>query len=285
MFIIRTKQKETKNPPRIFFPFPPSSFSAAKQWLVTTLFDLVLPPFSGVYTTNIDPKLHKVIVTGNVDVETLIKKLTKTGKPAEMWPEKPSGKEKKSGKTKNKGKANDPKSEESCSDGGQPADAASKVVSAQKHGGEASDDQGKELKNGGKTTENAPTGENQAAADHKINESGGGGTGKSGGGKKKKKKGQKGNNAEGGGPGTELSGVPASTGSSANNPGTDQVMGTFKLSPTLHEPYPYPYPYPHPSIFFPHPIYVACYSTAHPSISPVPFEIFSDENPNGCCII
>lgn len=272
--------------------------------MVTSLFDIVLlPPFSGVYTTNIDPKLHKVTVTGNVDVETLIKKLTKTGKPAEMWPEKPSGKEKKSGKSKNKGKENDPKNEENCSDGSPPADMAPKVVSAQKHGGEVNDDQGKELKNGGNSTENAPAGDNSPPVDHKGNESGGG-TGKSGGSKKKKKKGQKGNNAEGGGPaGSELSGVPAGTGSPAQNPGTDQLMGTVNLSPTRQEPCPYPYP----PIFFPHPVYVPSYSTVHPSISPVPsyytyakfnpelypmrsmpldtFEIFSDENPNGCYIM
>ncbi|XP_034685389.1 heavy metal-associated isoprenylated plant protein 35-like [Vitis riparia] len=240
----------------------------------------VLQSIDGVYTINIDQKLHKVTVTGNVDVETLIKKLLKTGKPAEKWPEKPSGKEKKSGKGKNKGKENDPKSEENCSDGSPPADAVPKLASAQKHGGESSDDQEKELKNGGKAPEKAPASDHPPAVEHKGSESGCG-TGKSGGGKKKKKKGQKGNNTQGGPPGSQLSGVPAGTGSPAHNPGTDQVMGTINLSPTRQEPCPYP------PTFFPHQIYVASYSTAHHSISPYPytFEIFSDENPNSCSII
>ena len=53
------------------------------------------PSINGVCIINNDPKLHKVIVTGNVDMETHIKKLLKIGKPAQMWLEKLSGKEKK----------------------------------------------------------------------------------------------------------------------------------------------------------------------------------------------
>ncbi|KAF6142652.1 hypothetical protein GIB67_015138 [Kingdonia uniflora] len=46
----------------------------------------VLQSIEGVYTTTVDSKLHKVTVRGNVDAETLIKKLAKTGKNAELWP-------------------------------------------------------------------------------------------------------------------------------------------------------------------------------------------------------
>ncbi|XP_077240362.1 uncharacterized protein LOC143881260 [Tasmannia lanceolata] len=42
----------------------------------------------GVSDIKIDLKQDKVTVTGNVDAETLIKKLVKSGKHAELWPEK-----------------------------------------------------------------------------------------------------------------------------------------------------------------------------------------------------
>ncbi|KAJ6848397.1 putative glycine-rich cell wall structural protein 1.0 [Iris pallida] len=51
----------------------------------------VLQGIDGVYKTTIDSQQQKVTVTGNVEAETLIKKLVKTGKHAELWPEpKPS---------------------------------------------------------------------------------------------------------------------------------------------------------------------------------------------------
>lgn len=36
---------------------------------------------------NIDSQQHKVTVTGNINAETLVKKLIKEGKQAELWPE------------------------------------------------------------------------------------------------------------------------------------------------------------------------------------------------------
>ncbi|KAJ0960151.1 hypothetical protein J5N97_002070 [Dioscorea zingiberensis] len=47
-----------------------------------------LQSIDGVYKTNVDLQHHKVTVIGNVLAETLIKKLLKTGKHAELWPEK-----------------------------------------------------------------------------------------------------------------------------------------------------------------------------------------------------
>lgn len=44
---------------------------------------------AGVYTASVDLQQQKVTVTGNVDAETLIKKLEKAGRHAEPWPEKP----------------------------------------------------------------------------------------------------------------------------------------------------------------------------------------------------
>ncbi|KAG6435156.1 hypothetical protein SASPL_100024 [Salvia splendens] len=50
----------------------------------------VLQSIEGVYKIEIDSKQHRVVVTGNVESETLIKKLTKSGKAAELWPENQS---------------------------------------------------------------------------------------------------------------------------------------------------------------------------------------------------
>ncbi|KAJ0977705.1 hypothetical protein J5N97_013179 [Dioscorea zingiberensis] len=47
----------------------------------------VLQNINGVYEILIDSRQHKVTVTGNVDAETLIKKLAKSHKHAELWPE------------------------------------------------------------------------------------------------------------------------------------------------------------------------------------------------------
>ncbi|KAE8665469.1 hypothetical protein F3Y22_tig00112614pilonHSYRG00105 [Hibiscus syriacus] len=62
----------------------------------------------GVYETKIDSQQHKVTVISSVDAETLIKRLTKSGKHVELWPElKPEKKDKKPGKTNNNDKQKD----------------------------------------------------------------------------------------------------------------------------------------------------------------------------------
>ncbi|GMP56582.1 hypothetical protein CsSME_00021010 [Camellia sinensis var. sinensis] len=45
----------------------------------------ILQKIDGVYKTHIDSDLGKVTVSGNVDPNTLIKKLSKSGKHAELW--------------------------------------------------------------------------------------------------------------------------------------------------------------------------------------------------------
>ncbi|KAK9945548.1 hypothetical protein M0R45_011058 [Rubus argutus] len=52
----------------------------------------VLQSIEGVYTITIDSQQHKVTVTGNVEAETLLKKLLRSGKHAELWPETKKGK-------------------------------------------------------------------------------------------------------------------------------------------------------------------------------------------------
>ena len=64
--------------------------------------------------TEIDARQHKVIVTGNIEAQTLLNKLSKSGKPAELWSDKSvnkdyfesHSKEKEVTKAKNKGNKN-----------------------------------------------------------------------------------------------------------------------------------------------------------------------------------
>ncbi|KAL5053395.1 hypothetical protein RYX36_034077 [Vicia faba] len=63
----------------------PSFFPVAKK------VKKVLKCIDGVFTATIDSQQHKVTVTGNVNVETLLKKLVRDGKPAEIWPESVDG--------------------------------------------------------------------------------------------------------------------------------------------------------------------------------------------------
>ncbi|CAI8615087.1 unnamed protein product [Vicia faba] len=62
----------------------------------------ILQGIEGVYTTEVDSMQHKVTVTGNVEAETLIKKLSRSGKSVELWPEKPPEKKDKKPSTKSK---------------------------------------------------------------------------------------------------------------------------------------------------------------------------------------
>ncbi|XP_010922573.1 heavy metal-associated isoprenylated plant protein 37 [Elaeis guineensis] len=50
----------------------------------------LLQRIEGVYTVSIDAEQQKVTVSGNVDSKTLIKKLARSGKYAELWTQKPN---------------------------------------------------------------------------------------------------------------------------------------------------------------------------------------------------
>uniref|UniRef100_A0A2N9IBM3 HMA domain-containing protein n=1 Tax=Fagus sylvatica TaxID=28930 RepID=A0A2N9IBM3_FAGSY len=258
----------------------------------------VLQSIDGVFNTSFDSQQQKVTVTGNVAVETLIKKLVKTGKHAEIWPEKLAGKDKKSGKAKNKNKENDPESGIGrCDQNNEsPCEKVEEKLSSAKNGGSES---------GGKSPEKCPADEGSPAADHKGSESevGGGAVtaAKGAGGKKKKRKGQKCNN-ESSGLGVQFFSTPACTGSQSHG------VGPMNLSPTRQPSSQYPSQGNYPQM-----VYVASYNRIHPSqsfgpsycvpsspytyagthqeIYPVQatpldsFEIFSDENANGCSIM
>ncbi|KAI3828517.1 hypothetical protein L1987_02618 [Smallanthus sonchifolius] len=237
----------------------------------------VLRPIEGVYTIDIDSKLHKVTVVGNVEVDALIKKLVKSGKHAEKWPENPAKKEKTAAAGENKEK-----------------------------GSESSGNSSDEEDNNNNNNNNPPSVKfagvpenNPVPASNQMGGGGGGGGGQGGKKKKKKKKGKKSSGA-----GAKAPGGPADTGWMAQESGTTQVVDRVDISS------PRGYSYPMPA----GPAYAVCYSEAHPSgnggpayyIPPTPytydytedgddfvtlsrpsdtFELLSDENPYGCCIM
>ncbi|XP_071737307.1 uncharacterized protein [Rutidosis leptorrhynchoides] len=271
----------------------------------------VLQSIEGVYTIDIDSKQHKVTVVGNIEVETLVKKLIKSGKHAEKWPENLTKKEKLAtgGDNKDKGKG--------CDSSGNSSDDEDNNNNNNPHNNNAPE-------NGNLNNPNRPPGpcvrftglpENNPvqAGGTQVGPAGGGGA--AGGGssvtlKKKKKKKKKKSG------GAKPSSGPADTGlvnpeMGSNNQGVDQRH----LSP------PRGYPYPMMPVG---PAYAMSYSETHPSgnggpvyyIPPPPttttpyvydyteyndrdnydndddfvtlsrplntFEILSDENPIGC---
>ncbi|KAA8548924.1 hypothetical protein F0562_000608 [Nyssa sinensis] len=254
----------------------------------------VLQSIEGVYTTTIDSQLQKVTVTGNIAAETLIKKLVRTGKHAEMWPEKISSKEKKGKNVKKNDKPQKAKSSESSSEEEREdrteKDEAKKLAStkngatggsaAKFKGDETADVGSKESKTEGKVPEFSPAGE-KSTVNGSVEKSGGSG------GKKKKKKGNTSNNSSASASG----GAPAGTGSGTHHPGSTETLGQINLSPTRQHLDTH-----HPS-YFSHPVYVVNYNAVNPTRFAGPtgyippsmalgsFEIFSDENPNGCYIM
>ncbi|EXB74796.1 hypothetical protein L484_023540 [Morus notabilis] len=280
----------------------------------------VLQKIDGVYTTTIDSQQQRVTVTANVDVQILIKKLIKTGKHAEIWQENLQGKEKAmimNGKAKNKDK--DPESNmgnittaaatNPSAKNMEVNEVSSTTSTSDRHINTSTEKFDKKEESQRSTVkENSPE-ESPAGEDSVEKETGGEiKRGSGGGSKKKKRKGQKGNEkSSNGGLGTGNTGAPACRGSETNDHGQNQGGGSVNLSHTLRYSYPYPHEY------YPPLVYASSYSTAHPSIAPGPFlyvpsppytcanghheiyglqamslgsfEIFSDENANGCFIM
>ncbi|XP_020228345.1 heavy metal-associated isoprenylated plant protein 35 [Cajanus cajan] len=214
----------------------------------------VLQSIDGVFTTAVDPQQQKVTVTGSVGVETLIRKLVKAGKHAEIWPENPAGGRGKNTSGKDK-KQKNKKEAESVEKG------KTKTDDGKNKGNEKS----AEKRNGG-------GGESEAAEQK---------GGQSEGGKKKKKKCQ---NGDGDGVGAHRGSQPQMQ---MNLSPTRQQsylypeaycypplvylathnrlspMGTVAAPSYYVSPFPYD-PYHHHRL---------------------PFEIFSDENANACSIM
>ena len=197
----------------------------------------------GVYTTEVNSLLHKVTVTGNVDAETLIKRLSRSGRVVELWPEKPPEKKdnQKSGKS-NKGGAGDANKEKEDQKNSEPdSDGGGSNEGSKDAPGEDSDKEGHS---------------------YECEEGGGGGEG----GKKKKKKKKKKNKGENGGSasatpnnnggGEEISKVEALVPSNLDTSFTPKDL----ISPPIQHAYPYP-----PQVYYPPPpAYGLSYNTAYP---------------------
>ncbi|KAF5739870.1 Copper-transporting ATPase 1 [Tripterygium wilfordii] len=265
----------------------------------------ILTNIDGVYTTNIDLRQQKVTVTGNVEAETLIKKLVKAGKHAELWPEKAVQKEKKQGKGKNKKqKEKEKQSDQESSEEGdikereseQPVQDSPKSsenggthknfdggnVNKTGEGGGATGKSGGQVKDPKPESKQSVTilvGNPSPAAEKKVviggGESEGGNVEKSGGGgsggKKKKKKGHKGNkNVE---EGVHSGDAPARTGSPSPPHGHSHSHVQGYGQPTFPHPANHipprhdVYQYPTHTHYYAPPVYAVNYNTAQPSSS------------------
>lgn len=285
-----------------------TSFSCRK--LCFTPFSFI---FIGVYTTTIDFQQQRVTVTGNVDVQILIKKLIKKGKHAEIWREKENliEKEKLSGKMKKEEeKEKDPESlktktvnPSSKNEANASRDTTSGSEKTEKLSGNQ-ESQGSTEK--GQWPEESPAGKDSG---QRVSEEV---DGQDSGSKKKKRKGQRGKNNSTRNLGSTSTGTPACRGSQPQDHhqgGSQESSGLVNLNHSLRYAYPYG-----PSAHYPLMMYGASYSTMHPSKTPGPFcyvpsspymcanthqdmygvhqaisvssfEIFSDENANGCFIM
>ncbi|XVF41884.1 hypothetical protein PTKIN_Ptkin01aG0316200 [Pterospermum kingtungense] len=262
----------------------------------------------GVYEVSADLKQQKVAVKANlhVDVETLIKKLVKKGRHAELWPEKGEQKEKKKGKSKNKdkqgGQANSEEANNNNNNGGDKdkekvkneVSVHQETAKSCENGGSSKNGEGcsagkaheggAPCKNGGQVKEPKPevkqtvtvvAGNQSPVAEKKSggeSESNAGGEKSGGGGgsgsKKNKKKGQKGNaNANANFEEGEHSGDAALACIGSHFTAHGPHGPVPMPSPASHSPPRQHHMYEHPSYHHAPPVYVTSYNTAYPSNS------------------
>ncbi|XVE63053.1 hypothetical protein DITRI_Ditri06bG0168900 [Diplodiscus trichospermus] len=258
-----------------------------------------LRKIDGVYEVSTYLKQQKVTIKANlnVNVDTLIKKLIKKGRHAELWPEK--SEQKKQGKSKNKDKqSGQSNSEEACNHnhGGDkeketvkieiPVHQDTATKSCENGGATGKDGEGcnyvsraheggAPCKNGDQQVKQILTlmAGNQSPVAGKNGGGGGGGESegnageKSGGGsKKKKKKGQKGNanvNSDEGEHSADAG--PACIGSHFTGYGPH---GPVPMpSPANHSPPRQYHMYEYPTYYHAPPVYVTRYNTAYPGSS------------------
>lgn len=209
--------------------------------------------FAGVYTADIDARQNKVTVTGNVDAETLLKKLLRSGKHAELCPENfEKQKNKNPAKSKKKGELK----EFDHQDGNDVSEDIDEDII----------DQNAEVL--GKL-------ENLSVSDVKgsenievVNGSGGGGDGGGGGKKKKKKKkGQNSNSENFGGSGQENLG-DGTAAVATESPAVTVGPPALPVASTNHgPPLPQEHPYPPPAYYAPPLAFGVSYNTSHPGAS------------------
>ncbi|KVI12470.1 heavy metal-associated isoprenylated plant protein 36-like [Cynara cardunculus var. scolymus] len=213
----------------------------------------VLQSIDGVYKTEIDSKQHKAIVSGSVDGNTLVQKLLKSGKHAEILPESfeatpaaDSGSE----KSKKKKQINKQK------DGVTKGDDKENVNDEKKEESEAT------------TTDGSDAGNSQEVSQPPV--AGGDANGNGGGGKKKKNKKTKGDKKDGDTPpngetdGATTGNAPANTGVTREN--VEAFMEKLNLNPPINQMvYARPYDLPPYHNYYPTPAYGMSYNTSYPS--------------------
>uniref|UniRef100_A0A7N0T1Z8 HMA domain-containing protein n=1 Tax=Kalanchoe fedtschenkoi TaxID=63787 RepID=A0A7N0T1Z8_KALFE len=252
----------------------------------------ILLAIEGVYMISIDAKQHKVTVTGNIEPETLIKKLVRTGKHAEMWPMSPAENERKHGSDKPR---------EGGEDDSDSEDSGEHPTTDQQHG--------VRLMLGDQRP--SPAGTMMQMGPPPANPNGGGGK------KKKKKKKKKSRSGGANAPGPGRAPAPAQ-GPGPGPAGSTQMVSAGVQFPDLAgEPpnHAYPpqghYPYQPSHMPFTAPVYAVNYSafqaarsygphyhlnTIQPYFYAYPdpesylgpmdsFESINDENPNWCSVM
>ena len=209
----------------------------------------------------------------------------KTGKHAEIWPEKVAKKEKESGKAKNMHSTN-----------GQDRNGSGSKKSVRF----SVEGLGEETRKGKKLPENPTAGKELPGGNNKGRIIEGGGA--DGACKKKKKKGQKGNDGSNvlGASGSPSSGTSVNSGYQTRGVEMNRVVGPNDLNPTRQHSIPWPlghsiphvyasssnmtYPYGSPAPFNYH-VAPTPYANAYQKTQLDSFNIFSDENANGCSIM
>lgn len=270
----------------------------------------------GVEFVDVDTKQHKVTVTGNVDADTLIKKLVKSGKNAELWPQTSD----KSGNKKEKQKQKEAEvdhaeASSANSDRGKapttvekPPQGSAAPLKAGEEPGSGGGGDAKQVNNEIKSEEKRSHESCSAAAEppqapenkEAVEKSNGGGESgtTSSGMKKKKKKGKSGNPAASHGLENQEAGpTPAANQSPPRNhqfpfvpppayavsyntayPTSSYAASYYGAPPPAHA---YAYVHPGREIEAP-PLDHELINPPQPLDS---FEMFSDENPNGCFIM
>lgn len=264
-----------------------------------------------------DSKQHKVIVTGNVDSNTLIRKLEKSGKHAELWS--------KSSKNNDSNSSQEEQGNQNQNQNPNVDEAQQNGYNTQTPPENPNSDIGNGYNNGQQVKEvrfeaNIPASGDQIKPPENNNGSGSGSGGKK---KKKKKKGHNGNNNNNNG-NCENKGEQQPNGgpqSTESLPPQGPPAGPVYMSPPRHPHHNRVYEYP-PAYYAPPPVYAVNCNTAHPSYTasfysappsysyayvhqghdvepPVlsdwsrypssqpsdTFELFSDENPNACSVM
>ncbi|KAL6522831.1 hypothetical protein OROHE_016678 [Orobanche hederae] len=278
----------------------------------------LLQSIDGVYTIDIDSQQQKVTVTGNIDPRTLIKKLVKSGKHAELLPEKgkPAGdKEKEAGESDDKENSEGDEDEEGEEENNNNNNNSNNNIQVKVSSPGVNANERSTVKFisvdpvtvGTKSPVNTTGGVKSPPPEQKDSGGGGGEQG----GKKKKKKGGEGNknicSSSSAGPGPN--GAPATTGLEIPMVGLTRAVDQINLSPpenVCHYPTGPSYAAIHERACV-----VSYYNAAHPTVSGAPgyyatpslytyaqpddyqverapldsFQVLSDEDPNGCYIM